>query len=718
MRNLSLGAAALAYAAHGWHVFPLKPMDKVPALGGGVHGATRDRGKIQAWWSAAPRANIGIALKASGLGCIDLDVKPDKGVDGRETFAGLRLLYGKPGSYALQSTPSGGKHYVFKAEGGLLDKVAWHKGVDLLTARHRYIVAAPSRTAKGVYVWPEYALEPWDEAGFLSPRWLELVRAAEGASSEREPAPTGEYDLLDAASLRVPGVDIAELESVLSALDPAMERDSWLRVLWGAAAQWAGTKAEGQVVQLLESWSSRTSKDGQYKAGEVQERWDEHTAAQGGKSGAGHVTWRSVRALAQAAGWTPYSMGAINATNWKRHLSVKKDSPGGKMVYPTAWNAMLLLAYHQKLKGSIKRNVLTNAIEIHDPVLSPTSDASDMPQVFNKDVDWVAVGKALAPAVAGPLSQSNIVAAAANAANIHKYDPIRQWIDGLTWDGVRRLDTWLTKACHAKDTPLNRAIGRAWMIGLAARASTDARGRGTKMDSVLVLQGPEGIGKSTVGSIIGGEWYASFSNSLQNDEVYYVIEKSIVLEFEELDAISRSEASRVKALVTTQADTFRRKWDASAQAKPRRCVFLGTVNDETFLTRDMTMRRWWIVRCPPRAFDLKWLGAHRNQLIAEARTALDKGEIPILPEKLRDEHKRSVEAARMEHPYEEAVREWTGRQEAFAVVGMAAAVEQVLGRQGASLTMQELRRFGECMRFLGWVKRHRNAGNVWVMEKL
>ncbi len=729
----SLASAALAYARAGWAVFPLAPLKKTPLHTGGVNDATTDEARVKRWWTANPKANIGVAVLRSGLGLIDLDLKPQKGKDGIAFLESLILVDGDLGDVATQRTPSGGRHHVFKRTGALVDRVDWRQtksGVDILTKGHRYFVADPSVLEGGKrYAWDAPA--PWSRVGKLSPVWATALR--DDAVEADDPLlgkptaqrVTSEDLLLDSAALRVPGVSMEELKSILAALDPTMARDPWLRVLWGAAAQWSGTKHEEQVIDALEEWSSSTSVDGQYKEGEVAERWSEHTARKGGTSGGGHVTWRGVRAMAREAGWSPFSIGGINPKEWKSHLNTKRvNGEEGEaqknVVIANDWNASLIVAYDKRFSMGVRRNVLTDAIELHKPELAPLRDPTRLPVVYNARCDHIGVGNAIKDTMVGQrLGREAINGAVEAAATVHAYDPMKEWLESLAWDGKKRLDTWLTRVCGVEDNALNRAIARKWVVGMAGRGSAEYDGRGVKMDSVLVLQGGEGLGKSTIGAIFGGEWYSEFSNSLHNDDVYYVIESSMVLEFPELDAMGRSDASRVKALVSSQSDKFRRKYDRNAAKRPRRCVFLGTVNDETFLTRDMTMRRWWVVKCPGKMFDLRWLRDNRDQLIAEAKVAWDQGELPLLPVDVRKAHKDSVEDARMAHPYEEAIADWMDSVRKQASVKFKDAIEGALGRSLASLSMHELRKFGECMRAAGWKKSQLRAPDgsrtkIWV----
>lgn len=704
----SLASAALRYASHGWAVFPLAPKLKTPAFNGGVNDATTDRKTVENWWRKNPNFNIGIALAKSGLMCIDIDIKPQKGIDGRKALADECAILGRLDGAALQITASGARHYVFKRRDDLVDKVAWAEGVDILTKGHRYIVAEPSRTDRGVYKW-RTELEPWDEAGALPAGWAKALRAS---LVQKSAVADGPLDLLDTASLRVGGVTLDELTQVLAVLDPAMCRDEWLCVIWGAAAQWAGSKDEQAVIDAIEEWSSKTETAGQYKEGEVAQRWAEHTVTAGGTSGAGHVTWRSVRAMAREAGWTPTAIRGVDPKRWKDALQYKATEMG-KVIKPTAWNAALFLAYDPDFRAGVRRNLLNGIIELHKPELAPLRDKAKLPCSFDEKSDWVGVCNALNGKIPAHDSKDDTVAAVRAAADVHAYDPMKDWIDGLRWDGVNRINSWLQEVCGVEDSPLMRAMGRAWLIGLAARASSEADGRGVKMDSVLVLQGGEGIGKSSVGSILGGDWFSEFSSSLEGDEAYYVIERSMVLEFSELDSLSRSEATRVKALVTAQADTFRRKYDANAAVKPRRCVFIGTTNESEFLTKDMTMRRWWVVPCGNVAFNLRWLRTYRDQLIAEAKVAWDRGELPILPLDVREQHRALVATVQSTHPFEEAIQLWSIAQKPGTVISNGQAVEDVLGRSCTAMSVADKKKFNNLMPLYGWERVHVNGIRSW-----
>lgn len=155
-------AAALGYAARGWHVFPLRPRGKEPATPHGCRDATADRAAIRAWWTRAPDANIGIACGPSHLVVVDLD--RDKG--GPDAWAGLRKRLGFDDATVTCLTGGGGVHLYFQAPDGVTVRNSAGKlgeGIDV-RAEGGYVVAPPSVHPNGsAYAW-EVSAHPDDRA--------------------------------------------------------------------------------------------------------------------------------------------------------------------------------------------------------------------------------------------------------------------------------------------------------------------------------------------------------------------------------------------------------------------------------------------------------------------------------------------------------------------------------------------------------------------------
>jgi putative DNA primase/helicase len=175
---------ALAYAQRGWYVFPCVPGEKKPLTAHGFKDSTRDPSKIRKWWQDHPLANIGIDCGRSKIVVVDLDVK--NGNDGPGEWHALCKRHQIDDSGALeQSTPSGGIHKVFKANGSGIKNTAGRLGPGIDTrGMGGYIVAAPSRTAQGSYTW-EVSAHPGDRQAQAIP--LGLSQLLNSGTSETEP---------------------------------------------------------------------------------------------------------------------------------------------------------------------------------------------------------------------------------------------------------------------------------------------------------------------------------------------------------------------------------------------------------------------------------------------------------------------------------------------------------------------------------------------------
>lgn len=211
------------------------------------------------------------------------------------------------------------------------------------------------------------------------------------------------------------------------------------------------------------------------------------------------------------------------------------------------------------------------------------------------------------------------------------YHPVREYLEGLTWDGKPRLNTWLTTYLGAEDTILNQAIGRIMLIAAVRRV----RRPGVKYDTIVVLEGAQGTGKSTALKILaGGD--ANFSDqeilTLSPKEQMEALEGVWIYEICELEGISRADTAKVKAFASRNIDQGRPAYGRFKEKRPRQCVLIGTTNERQYL-RDMTgNRRFWPVAAG--TIDLERLAQDRDQLLAEAAHWEAKEENIELPREL------------------------------------------------------------------------------------
>jgi hypothetical protein len=220
---------------------------------------------------------------------------------------------------------------------------------------------------------------------------------------------------------------------------------------------------------------------------------------------------------------------------------------------------------------------------------------------FNK------VGKEMVTDAVKKISHENMV------------DSAIDYLTALTWDGTERLGTWLSKTYGVPDDVYYRAVGANWLKGLVKRLVHP----GCKFDYVLVLEGEQGIKKSTslnvLGSAIAGapSWHVETTMATDNKDFFMQFEGKAIIEFSEGETLSRTEVKKMKAIITTQVDKYRPAYGHLSVDHPRRCVFAMTTNQKEYLKDETGNRRWLPVACEGIA-DIEWLKENRDQLYAEA----------------------------------------------------------------------------------------------------
>ena len=240
-------------------------------------------------------------------------------------------------------------------------------------------------------------------------------------------------------------------------------------------------------------------------------------------------------------------------------------------------------------------------------------------------------------------------------ANLDRRNEPRDWLKGLKWDKVARLETMLERAfgCPRDAQGYHAAVGRCWFVSMVARIMEP----GCKVDTMPVLQGPQGLTKSMALEVIGGKWYGTINVSAEKTSDFIgALSGLVVAELAELDAISgrRVESSRVKSLLSTREDRYRPPYGRTTKLFKRTAVLVGTTNEVGWHKDETGGRRFWPIECE--RIDIEWLKENREQLFAEALELYQAGgkwwDVP------EDEQRRRI----MEHyttdPLEERLRAW------------------------------------------------------------
>lgn len=222
------------------------------------------------------------------------------------------------------------------------------------------------------------------------------------------------------------------------------------------------------------------------------------------------------------------------------------------------------------------------------------------------------------------------------------------WLKSLTWDNTPRLDTMFSRIFKAEDTPFNRAAARILLIGMVARLVRP----GVKYDTIIVLQGGQGLLKSTALEVIGGKWYAQVTSSVDSKDFLQEQHGVWLLEMAELHSMvsSRHGAAKVKATLSSRKDRFRIPYGRLMEIYERASIMVGTSND-TGWHSDVTGARRIVPVFIGEEIDIEALKVEREQLFAEAYKLFLDGatwwEFPV------KEHIVLIEMLRERSPFEE-----------------------------------------------------------------
>lgn len=334
---------------------------------------------------------------------------------------------------------------------------------------------------------------------------------------------------------------------------------------------------------------------------------------------------------------------------WKKQLQYEKKSMELKN---NLHNLMLILENDENLKG-IVFNQLADGMEIRGKVPWPH------PAKFWRDADDAQL-ICYVDAAYGTFSARNYDIAVTKAVDDRSYHPIREFFETLPdWDGVERADTLLIDYLGAEDTPYVRAVTRKELCAAYCRVYHP----GIKFDSMIVLNGDQGIGKSTLIAKLGGEWYSDSLNlSDMNDKTAAEkLQGYWIMEIGELAGMRKADLDKVKAFISRQDDKYRASFGRRVTPHPRQCVFFGTTNSQNGYLRDITgNRRYWNVKVLGNGKYKPWDMDEDTvrQVWAEVMVYAKAGEKLYLPPELEDYAKEEQRAAMERDDREGLVQEY------------------------------------------------------------
>ena len=311
-------------------------------------------------------------------------------------------------------------------------------------------------------------------------------------------------------------------------------------------------------------------------------------------------------------------------------------------VKPLITNAVLILENEPALQG-IRYNELSNGIEVKGKLPWPR------PNKYWRDVDDAHLYTWVADTYGVQFPESRFSKALSTVADKRRFNPLREYLQQLPeWDNVPRVDTLLVDYLGAKDSTYTRAVTRKTLIGAVQRVLQP----GCKFDTVLVLDGKPGIGKSTLLRKLGGKWFSD-SLSLADTRDKTAAEKLQgvwIMEIGEMQGTRKADVDVMKGFISRQVDEYRAAYGRVVERHPRTAIICGTTNSTGGFLRDTTgNRRFWPVTVNGGGPLSVWEMTEetRAQIWAEAMVYVAEGETSYLDAAMELEATKAQQAALM-----------------------------------------------------------------------
>lgn len=360
---------------------------------------------------------------------------------------------------------------------------------------------------------------------------------------------------------------------------------------------------------------------------------------------------RREQAQADFAGINPPNPDDPSA--WQ--LQLKRNAQTG-LPLPTIDNVFLIMNNDPELAGRVALNEFAGQREVLGAL--PWNDSSGVRLWSDTDSNGIYWYMEKMYGITG---RANIDSGVDMCAATRKFNKVREYIDGLIWDGEPRLDTMLIDYLGAADTPYTRAVTRKMFTAAIARAMNP----GCKFDYMLILCGAQGIGKSTTIDKMSRGFFNDSISTFEGKEASELIQGVWLVEVAELDAFRRSDVSRIKQFLSLCTDRYRAAYGRNVQNRPRTCVFFGTCNRIDFLQDTTGNRRFWPVDVgivTPRKSVFNDLDAEVDQLWAEAKACWLMGEELYMSGDVAEAAITEQENHRETNPMAGAIAEFVNRR--------------------------------------------------------
>jgi hypothetical protein len=593
---------ALYVANQGWRVFPIRPGIKEPysrvttaaALGidpaapAGLHHARSDEPSIRALWGGE-RADAWIGL-ATGNGRLAIDIDEKEGASGNATIAANGWTI--PAT-AWQRTPSGGAHLIVTVPPGInapTDTGVLGSGLDRRGDGGYIVLYDPALITAPIAPAPEWSL------------------TNAGRSGERR-SPLG--------TDRAPSFDLAC--KALRSIDPdQLDYDHWRNVTAAYRHAATGTAHDDAIRSDWDGWCATYATNDIGKNNKLWRSLDNGTG----------LGWDFLRQYALKHGDLPDDDRArLAGLNGAAHsMPMVPNANASPVDFWATFNAdeaakasaIACIKHLAELGWPVAHNEFSDRTMITARV--PWDDATATHPREWTDNDTHGCKAALEATFIKP-SKETVHDTVRFIALRNKYHPVRDYLNGLRWDGIMRLPALASRYFGAEHTPYSELIGTKFMISAVARIKEP----GCKADTMLILEGAQGAGKSSaLRSLVGDDWFTDQMPDFSTKDAEIQLGGKWLIEIAELDRMNRAEVTAVKSYASRQIGTYRPPYGRATINVPRQCIFAGSTNETEYLRDQTGNRRFWPITCG--RIDGAAIRRDRDQLWAEAVFRYQLGE--------------------------------------------------------------------------------------------
>lgn len=390
---------------------------------------------------------------------------------------------------------------------------------------------------------------------------------------------------------------------------------------------------------------------------------------------------RGVEAEDAEPGATIVEIDHVQDESWRSRIPLTSN---GNYDGSNVQGVALYIENHKLLRGRLRFNTFTRTIEL---------DGNDMEDFHVAEFRRI-MHKDHFRSRKGDVADEMIA-----EARKYSFDPLTEYLAGLKWDGKPRLDMWMTRHLAAPDSAYVHAVARKALIGSVARALDP----GSKNDDMVILEGPQGTGKSTaLRYLYGDRFFTDNLPDFHSKDSFQQLQGSWCVEVAELNKMSKADVGDVKQFLSRVEDKYRPPYERMPIRVRRRSVLWGTVNPDegTGYLKDQTgNRRFYPIECG--VIDLSGLLAARDQLWAEAADAYRKGEKWFLTGELAEIAKEEQEKRREASPWEVTIQTWLLEQSRDEVT-IAEIMSKCLSIPAERQTVALSRQAGAALRALKW----------------